>query len=76
MISAKEAKARLKTEPQAVTAALEELDLAVQIASATKTRVDYRTDKLTESERGILRNKLISLGYDAFIAGEKLEVMW
>ncbi|CAM0042071.1 hypothetical protein VPHF86_0073 [Vibrio phage F86] len=76
MITAKEAKARRKRLPVAVLTALDELDLAVQIASQTKTRVDYRVEKLTEAERTILRDKLISLGYDVFIVEEKFEVLW
>ncbi|AFN37278.1 hypothetical protein VH12019_00309 [Vibrio phage VH1_2019] len=76
MITAKEARARRKKLPAAVEKSLEELDFAVQCAAQSKNRVDFRTDKLTESERDQLRAILISLGYEAFIAGEKLEVMW
>ncbi len=76
MITAKEAKARRKSLPGAVLTALDELNLAVQIASQTKTRVDYRVQKLSEVERTILRDKLISLGYDVFIVEEKFEVLW
>ncbi len=76
MITAKEARARRKKLPAAVTKSLEELDLAVQLASPSKNRVDFKTEKLTESERDTLRAILISLGYEAYIAGEKLEVLW
>lgn len=76
MITAKEAKARRKSLPSSVLTALDELDLAVQIASQTKTRVDYRVHKLSEADRTILRDKLISLGYDVFIVEEKFEVLW
>ncbi|URQ03629.1 hypothetical protein PVA23_252 [Vibrio phage PVA23] len=60
MITAKEARAKRK-----------KLSPAVE-----KSRVDFKTEKLTESERDTIRSILISLGYDAFITGEKLEVMW
>ncbi|AGN30095.2 hypothetical protein VPFG_00093 [Vibrio phage nt-1] len=76
MITAKEARARRKSLPAAVQSALDDLNLAIQVASSSKNSVMYKTDKLTSNERDLLRNKLISLGYDAFIVGEKLEVVW
>ncbi|AJT61058.1 hypothetical protein [Vibrio phage XZ1] len=76
MITAKEARAKRKKLSPAVEKSLEELDFAIQVASPTKSRVDFKTEKLTESERDTIRSILISLGYDAFITGEKLEVMW
>lgn len=76
MISAKEARARRNKISPSVVKALEELDLAVQLASPTKTRVDFHMRSLDEEQRSEMRNILISLGYEAFVAGEKLEVLW
>ena len=76
MITAKEARKRRNSDTKAVTDALDELNMAIQFACASKSRIDFRTTKLTESERDVLRDKLISFGYNAFIVDEKIEVSW
>ncbi|AUR85805.1 coil containing protein [Vibrio phage 1.081.O._10N.286.52.C2] len=76
MITAKQAREKRKKGSQAVQRALDELDLAIQLAAPTKDRVDYNTKKMALTERDELRNQLISMGYSAYIADDKLEVMW